>query len=168
MVEENSYLEVRDCLVKSVDLMNLSKKSINKAMRKEHVDEMEDTCFKIKSFKQANLLRDYSSLLNLISTTVSNFYCGINAAEDSVIIAESSSFVGIRQGDFAIRCTSPKVFRFSHGSFQKSESGGIIIELLKNHSQSLHKITIEHNRFVQLLGTPVLIKGPIQSELQPF
>lgn len=59
---------------------------------------------------------DFSGMVFLISTTVQNFMYGIYCGPDAVLSCDTSSFISLRAGGYAIKGLNPKQLRFMNGS----------------------------------------------------
>ena len=73
--------------------------------------------------------KEFYGLVSLNSTTVHGFMSGIYCGPEAIITSESSSFLSLRIGGFAVLSHKPKLIKIMNGSVQKCESHGIHVSL---------------------------------------
>lgn len=96
-------------------------------------NEIVDTCFTLNYPRLVNgvetLPHEFCGLVSLCSTTINGFKNGVYCGPDAILTCESSSFVQLRLGGYAVMSHRPKLIKVLNGSIQKCEAHGIYINL---------------------------------------
>jgi hypothetical protein len=111
-VENKSFIEIRDCFIKSIQdidpqTLEEHKPDPDAAYNYKAIQEIEDCCFSIN----AESTPGFIGVVSLQSTTISDFFYGLIGGTECIINCDKSSFVNIRGQ--AIRLVEPKIAKIT-------------------------------------------------------
>lgn len=83
-------------------------------------NQINDYCFTINPPREVNgvisLPNEFFGLISLCSTTINGFMNGVYCGPEAILICDSSSFISLRIGGYAVLSHNPKLIKIMNGS----------------------------------------------------